>query len=224
MKTIKKVMLPVLAVLPLIYSALAVFFYLPDTVGVHFSISGEADRYGSKYEAFIFPVIILAVGLIYLLIRRIIGRSSSQENARVNANLDVLDSVNLWMLVLFNILCVFFLYVMKYPDIMAGEQSLLFVILSVAVGLLFVIIGNLMPKTRRNSFIGMRMKFTMDNDEHWYIANRISGIAMVISGIVTVIAGLVLRNFNFLIVMVISLVLLLTVAILVSYGKIKKRK
>ena len=91
-------------------------------------------------------------------------------------------------------------------------------------GMVLILLGNIMPKTRRNHFLGMRMRFCMDTDEHWYIANRAGGVAMVLAGVVTVVCGLVFRNINYIFGMVISLLVFTTVAIIYSYVKIKGKK
>ena len=68
MKKFKGIMIMILAVLPMIYTAIAVFFILPDTVAAHFGIDGTPDRYGSKFEAFLFPAIILGIAVFYFFI------------------------------------------------------------------------------------------------------------------------------------------------------------
>lgn len=224
MKRFKRLLILILSVLPIIYTALAVLFILPETVAAHFNARGIADRYGSKYEAFILPGITIAVGLIYFFIRKFAKFSSSDENDRTERNLDVIDTVVITVLVLFNVLCAFILIAMKKPGIMQNKENLIFVIISAVIGVMFIVIGNIMPKTKRNSLVGMRLSFCMDSDEHWHIANRAGGIAMVLSGIATVIGGLVLRSGSYIIVMLISLLLFLTVAIIYSYAKIKGEK
>lgn len=220
MKTFKKIVLAILAVLPAIYTAAAVLFFLPDTVAAHFGLSGDPDRYGSKYEAFILVGIILIIYLFYLLMRRFTMRSSTDENDRTARNLDSLDTVMICIFVLLNSLCIFCLTAMKEPSLLKDVDHVLYLIEPTIIGVTFIVIGNLMPKTKRNSFMGMRMKFATDTDEHWYIANRDGGIAMVLSGLVTVAAGLILRSSLFIFVMMIALAVFLTLAIIHSYVKI----
>lgn len=93
MKKFKRIMIMILAVLPMIYTAVAVFFFLPDTVAAHFGIDGTPDRYGSKYEAFLFPAIILVITLLYFFYRKFQQRSSTDDNDRTARNLDILDTV-----------------------------------------------------------------------------------------------------------------------------------
>ncbi len=223
MKKFKRITIMILAVLPMIYSAVAVFFILPDTVAAHFGIDGTPDRYGSKYEAFLFPAIILVIALLYFLYRKFQEKSSKEDNDRTARNLDILDTVILIVMVLFNALCVFLLTMMKRPATMKNKENMIFVIISCVIGVLFILLGNILPKTKPNSFIGMRLSWCMDSDEHWYIANRNCGIAMVLSGICTVIAGLIVKNGTYVIYMILSLILFLTVATIYSYVIIKKK-
>ncbi len=223
MKKFKRITIMILAVLPMIYTAVAVFFFLPDTVAAHFGIDGTPDRYGSKYEAFLFPAIILGITLLYFLYRKFQEKSSKEDNDRTARNLDILDTVILIVMVLFNALCVFLLTVMKHPATMKNKENMIFVIISCVIGVLFILLGNILPKTKPNSFIGIRLSWCMDSDEHWYIANRNCGIAMVLSGICTVIAGLIVRNGTYIIYMILSLILFLTVATIYSYVIIKKK-
>jgi uncharacterized membrane protein len=216
-------MIMILAVLPMIYTAIAVFFFLPDTVAAHFGIDGTPDRYGSKYEAFLFPAILLGIALFYFLYRKFQQRSSTDENDRTARNLDILDTVILIVMVLFNALCVFLLTMMKHPATMKNKENMIFVIISTIIGVLFILLGNILPKTKPNSFIGVRLSWCMDSDEHWHITNRNCGIAMVLSGICTVIAGLIVKNGTYVIYMILSLILFLTVATIYSYVIIKKK-
>ena len=59
----------------------------------------------------------------------------------------------------------------------------------IVFGLLFVISGNIMPKVKRNSLIGMRTPWTMKNDDVWKRSQRFSGFAFVIAGIIMTVCG-----------------------------------
>lgn len=223
MKKLKQILILIAAVLPTVYSTIAVFFYLPDTVPAHFGVNGTPDRYGSKYEAFLLPGITLILCIIYFIFRKFTLRSSTDENSRTERNIDILDTVMLCVFVLFNALCVMVLLLMKHPGMMKEADNIIFPIIAAVIGTMFIVIGNIMPKTKPNSFIGMRLSWCMDTDEHWYIANRAGGIALVFSGIVTIFSGLILRSGMYLVGMLIALIVSLTVAIIYSYDKIKKK-
>ncbi|MBQ3266077.1 MAG: DUF1648 domain-containing protein [Ruminococcus sp.] len=223
MKRFKQILIFLAAVLPVVYTSIAVFFFLPDTVAAHFGADGTPNRYGSKYEAFLLPAFCLVVYLVYVCIRKFALRSSTDENSRTERNFDIIDTVLLSMLVLYNALCVMVLFLMKNPEMMKNTENVIFPIIATIIGIMFIVIGNIMPKTKPNSFVGMRLSWSMDTDEHWYIANRAGGIAMVLSGVVTVICGLVFRSSAYLFGMIISLIVSLTVATIYSYVIIKKK-
>lgn len=224
MKKSKSVLMIVLSLLPAVCTAVAVFFIMPDTVAAHFGSNGTPDRYGSKYEAFILPAITLVLTALYFLIRKFIYRSSTDDNSRTEKNLDILDTVITVILILLNVVNIFILIIMTKPEVMKNKENMIFVIISSVIGVLFILLGNILPKTKPNSFVGVRLSWCMDSDEHWHITNRNCGIAMVLSGICTVIAGLIVRNGTYIIYMILSLIVFLTVATIYSYVIIKRKK
>lgn len=224
MKRSKSILLIVLSLLPAVCTAVAVFFIMPDTVAAHFGSNGTPDRYGSKYEAFILPAITLVLTALYFLIRKFIYRSSTDDNSRTEKNLDILDTVITVILILLNVVNTFILIIMTKPEVMKNKENIIFVIISSVIGVLFILLGNILPKTKPNSFVGVRLSWCMDSDEHWHITNRNCGIAMVLSGICTVIAGLIVRNGTYIIYMILSLIVFLTVATIYSYVIIKGKK
>ena len=224
MKTFKRVILAIFAFLPLVITTAAVLFYLPDQVIAHFDINGNVDRMGSKYEAFILPCVVLVMYAVYMLVRKF-SEKSSDDDDKTARNLDIVETVFIAIFAMFGVICVATIIASKEPEIITGGNSLFALIMSTCMGILFIIIGNIIPKSRRNSAVGFRIGFATDTDEHWYIMNRNSGIALVISGIVTIAAGLVLRDMlGFVISMFISLFVTTSIAIIISYAKIKREK
>ena len=220
MKTFKKILLAVLAVLPAVYTAVAVLFYMPDTVAVHFGVDGMPDRYGSKYEAFILPAAALLTYVVYLVVIRLTaGKKTDEKTLR---NIDVITTIVIAIFVVLNVLGVVILIAMNDPDKLSGPDNLLYIAMTSAMGVLFIVCGNIMPKTKRNSMIGFRLPFCMDTDEHWYIANRAGGIAMVLAGLVTVVCGLIFRDITAVFIMLAAIIISATVAFIYSYGKIKR--
>lgn len=56
------------------------------------------------------------------------------------------------------------------------------------VSLMFVIIGNYLPKTEPNEFVGIRAPWINGNPDVWTKTNRLGGILMVVAGIVSLAA------------------------------------
>ena len=59
----------ILMFLPLVISMIALVF-LPDLIPAHYNIKNEIDRWGSKYEILIIPIIIILLGHFLLFIRK----------------------------------------------------------------------------------------------------------------------------------------------------------
>ena len=59
-----------LCLAPLVATAVMVGWFLPDTIPAHYGVSGQVDRWGSKYECFVLPGITLAFGALMLLAAR----------------------------------------------------------------------------------------------------------------------------------------------------------
>ena len=51
--------------------------FAPDTIAAHFNAAGEADRYGSKYEALLLPAVSALMGGIFLLCARTAGKKGA---------------------------------------------------------------------------------------------------------------------------------------------------
>ena len=52
----------ILSIISIVLTAVALQF-MPDLVPIHYNVAGEIDRWGSKYENFIFPILIIVFAL-----------------------------------------------------------------------------------------------------------------------------------------------------------------
>ncbi len=64
-------------------------------------------------------------------------------------------------------------------------------IVPIAVGLLFIVLGNYMGKIRKNFFIGIRTPWTLASDEVWARTHRLGGYLFVAAGALMVVMPLV---------------------------------
>lgn len=51
------------------------------------------------------------------------------------------------------------------------------------MGVVMIVIGNYLPKTRRNYTIGIRIPWTLENDENWRKTHRLAGKIWVLGGL-----------------------------------------
>ena len=76
--------------------------------------------------------------------------------------------------------------------------------------LLFIVIGNYMPKCTQNRTIGIKIKWTLQNEENWNATHRFGGKVWVIGGIVTMLTAF-FGSFWLLMVILVAMVGLPTV-------------
>ncbi|MBQ5318473.1 MAG: DUF1648 domain-containing protein [Oscillospiraceae bacterium] len=213
----------ILAIVPLAVTAVVLQF-MPDKIPAHYNFAGEIDRWGSKYESFIYPLIIIAMAIFWECINSYYCKKSKsvkddKQRAEIANNIRVIGITAVATTVLFNILH----YISLYKACTISDLSVANVeidsikITCVLMGLLFVFIGNIMPKTKLNGTIGLRCTYSMYNDVTWSKSNRFAGFVFVITGILTVITSLI---FNGVISMILMMVyLIVSVIIMILYAK-----
>ena len=187
----RKINILIIAVMLLSIVGTSVLVILsPDTVPVHYNAFGEPDRFGSKYEAFIWPIICILLGSTALITIRV------QKKKRIHKNENLLLYTCLCTLLLFAGLgfC-FTVKGMVYDPAKVSEDRIdPAKICGLGIGLLLILLGNIMPKARRNSLFGLRTKWSLSGDAVWQKSQRFGGIAAVILGTVMVILSAFLKG------------------------------
>lgn len=154
----------------------------PDQIPAHYNAQGEVDRWGSKYEYLIFSGIDLIFGALMLLTARYEGKKGRGSNEKI------VGIVTVWVLLMFNALWIFFMAKAIDPDTaVEGLGSFAAKGIGMMLMVLFIVFGNIIPKVRRNSYIGLRTKWSMANDTCWQKSQRLGGYAMVLSGMIGIV-------------------------------------
>ena len=220
MKTKNRILLAV-SLIPLIITAISLIF-LNDTVPAHFGINGQPDRYGSKFEYFILPLVTLAFYVFWKLFIKFYSSSNTEDVAKANSIIKIMTVFAIVTNSLFAVLqCVFIavaLTAQSNPSTAVDFFPLIVYLFSLA----FIIIGNYLPKAKRNSFVGVRTTWTKKNDKNWYVANRNSGIAFIISGVLSIIATAIVGGSISIFIMLGILIVTQTIAYIYSYIKVTK--
>ena len=64
-------------------------------------------------------------------------------------------------------------------------------VMPAAIGLLFIVVGNVLPKLRWNYVVGVRTPWTLADERVWDRTHRFGGWAMVLGGLVILVGGLI---------------------------------
>lgn len=189
------------------------FGFLEDIIPIHFDINGNPDIQGSKYFMLIFPLVNAIIGISIIL---------TEKYAKVSDNYKkYLFLTGIFMEFIFTILnIVFMVYVLMYAEDVEGFD--ISKIMMVIFGLMFIIMGNFMPKIEKNRTLGIKTKWSMYNETTWQKTHRFTGYVGVIVGILVLILGIFFKEkVNFIILM--SLILLFGVTTTIqSYYYYKK--
>ena len=204
--------------------------YMPDSVPMHYDMSGNIDRWGSKYENMIFPIIILIMALFWTLFIRYYDRkaeeaSNEKESAGSRSNAKVIGIVGLCTAVMFTVMQGFLLYGSYTEAISGAERETVDIgrVTCILMGILFIVIGNFMTKTRINSNVGVRVRWSRYNETTWRKSNRFGAIAFIIAGVLTILTAFFMKN-SFAAVMIAVFYIILASIASVAYAHRVYRK
>ena len=204
--------------------------YMPDSVPMHYDMSGNIDRWGSKYENMIFPIIILIMALFWTLFIRYYDRkaeeaSNEKESAGSRSNAKVIGIAGLCTAVMFTVMQGFLLYGSYTEAISGAERETVDIgrVTCILMGILFIVIGNFMTKTRINSNVGVRVRWSRYNETTWRKSNRFGAIAFIIAGVLTILTAFFMKN-SFAAVMIAVFYIILASIASVAYAHRVYRK
>ena len=167
----------VLVLLPIVIG-LVLWNELPARVTTHWGADGVADCTMSKAAAiFILPCVLLALNVFLLFISGFDKRYKDQSKKIVG--------LTFWVMPALSILVNGVMYA-----IALDVEFNVGLVISLILGLMFIVIGNYLPKTRRNSVYGIKLKWTLANDENWAKTHRLGGILWVACGFIVILTAL----------------------------------
>ncbi len=173
-----------------VLSTLAIAYYgwsnteAGQQVPVHFGVDGEADRFGSRFEAFfVLPLTLAGVCLLLAVIPRIDPRRTGMEKS-------VKAYSATWMAVV--VFMVFMSAFVTRATLSESSTSIEPRVVLAGLGVLFIVLGNYLPKTGSNWFFGLRTPWTLSSEEVWTATHAIGGPVLMAVGAVCALTALVL--------------------------------
>lgn len=151
----------------------ASYGYLPEQVPAHWNAEGQVDGWMEKQKAVVmFPTIMLVMFLLFQVIGLISPKGFRLD--RFGNVVGILQNTMLGFLLL--VYAAQLAAGLGLPDVMAKAVL-------IGNGLMFVVIGNYLGKTRKNFFIGIRTPWTLASEEVWYKTHRLGGWLFVLAGV-----------------------------------------
>ena len=160
-----------------IFIGLLLWNQLPDSLATHWGINNEPNGYASKtFAVFGLPLIMLLGHAVSVIAMNI--------DPKVKNISEKVYFVILWIIPLLSLfVCnVLYGYNLGYQLDMGFFSSLL-------IGVLYIILGNFIPKIKQNYTIGFRVSWALNDADNWFNTHRFGGKCMVIGGIVLIITS-----------------------------------
>lgn len=168
---------------------------LPNLIPAHYGISGKVDRWGSKYESLILPVFSIFWAFFPTMIRKLsVGNDANGSTG----NQKMLDILFLIPVLLFNVLCFYFLFMefSRATSLSSFGGNRVIVILLALGDITF---GNYLPKWRSNSGNSFLVRTTLNSERNRAEVGRHAGKLIVLTGIVVIAICAFLPDSNLLI-------------------------
>lgn len=159
---------------------IGLFFWkqLPDSMATHFGFSNEADGFSSK------PFAVFGIPLFCLAMLWLCAIITSNDPRKQNISPKIFTLV-LWIVPVVSIIAA----AMIYPYNLGYKLDMTF-IGELFMGLLFIIVGNYLPKSRQNYTVGIRIPWTLADEENWNRTHRMAGFLWVLCGILLLVCAL----------------------------------
>ena len=164
------ILLPVLA-------GLLLWSRLPEQIPIHWNAAGEVDGWSGKaFAVFGLPGFMLVIHLLCSMVTFLDPKNNDQGSKVLN--------LVLWICPVMSILASALVYGWAL-----GLELSVEILMPVFMGILFIIIGNYLPKCKQNYTIGIKLPWTLDSEENWNATHRFAGKVWSIGGIVVVLTA-----------------------------------
>lgn len=168
----------VVSLLPILLT-ISLYNRLPDMIPSHFDFNGNIDGYGSKNLIGFGMPIFMAVMIIFMAFMMESDPKKHRYSQKLKNIMVLFISLMSVVLVTSTLL------------IGIGYNIKMDILVPIFIGVLFVIIGNYLPKCRQNYTMGFKLPWTLNSQENWDKTHRLAGKCFVISGLIFLISAFI---------------------------------
>jgi uncharacterized membrane protein len=164
-------------ILPL-FIGLILWNKLPDKIVTSFGWYGEANGYNSKaFAVFGLPLILLLVNLICIIATSADPRRNNISNGMFSLVISIVP--------ICSVICGVCIYGNAMGYVLKVEN-----IMSIFIGVLFIVLGFILPRCKQNYTIGIKLPWTLHDEDNWNKTHKLAGKVWIIGGVVMVFVGL----------------------------------
>lgn len=174
----KHIIITSLIMLLPILAGLLLWNKLPDQVPTHFDFSGTPNDYSSKPFA-VFGINAFLIGC-HLFVAFITPADPKKQGIQ-----DKVYRMILWICPVVSI----FIAITMYGSCLNYNLNIA-LICGFLLGLLFIAVGNYLPKCKQNYMVGIKLPWTLDDAENWNATHRMAGPIWVLGGLAILILNI----------------------------------
>ena len=185
---------------------------LPERVATHFGIDGKPDAFGAKSQLLLPICIILGTNLIVYFLLKNIDKIDPKQAAKLSK--DVFDKIAFITLVFMSLIAVY----ITHSAVSQSIGNFMFIIL----GLLLAAIGNLMHSLKQNYFVGLKLPWTLNDEENWRKTHQLGSTIWFWGGLFIALTALFLPFKMASIITLITVFIMVLIPSIYSYQLFKK--
>jgi len=192
----------VVCLLPMILG-FALWDKLPEDIPMQYGWNNQVNWTLPKLWGIItVPIVMVIINLVYALCFKLSKQSVSPK----------VEAILAWIIPLIALPVNSFIFLKPI-----GFDVEPFTFIGAILSILFIIIGNYLPKTTQNPVVGVRGPWINKNPDVWNKTQRVSGIALVITGLINLITCFFsFGKYVFVATIAIDVILLLVYSIIIS--------
>lgn len=171
--------IPLLVIAVAFIASAAVYQDLPERMPTHWNMSGTVDGWTSlPWGAFVIPLMLLVGLVMFHLWPKIDPRGANYAKFKGTYEILII-TIMVFMLGVHLVVLAAAL----------GRDVSMARIIPAGIGVLLIVLGNLLPRTRSNWFVGIRTPWTLSSDRVWERTHRFGGRLFVAAGTVVLLAA-----------------------------------
>ena len=198
----------IVILLPIV-AGVVVWDKLPAQVATHFNAEGVADGWSSKaFAVFGIPLIMLGAHVLCVFAMMLDPKADKNQPKIIKLVLWLVPVMTIFVQT--GVLC-----------IAMGIKMDISLLINIMVSLIFIIIGNYLPKCKQNYTVGIKLPWTLNDEEVWNKTHRLSGVIWTIGGLILLVNAFKFNEIVFAIVLIIMVFLPMAYSV-ITYSKLHK--
>ena len=178
-----KILISSLVTLTPIIAGIILWDKLPDLVPSHWNVNGEVDGWVSKpVFVFVVPLLMVALNLVASFATAADPKHVNHEGKPLLLVYGVIPAITI------------ILSAVVYCSALGVTLSVVNLVIAI-LGVLFLFIGNYLPKCKQNYTIGIKIMWTLHSERNWVATHRFAGKVWVVGAVIMILASLLPMNF-----------------------------